>query len=132
VSIPCPPLPLEQSFSIQRVNFSGEIFHGASGTAIYRLAIRLSLIISRLVPVKLCYSQRVLRLFNISGFYPAVFCLPVVVAGLRNACLNRLQYGDDLVLSKPGFAHGDLLGSTLSVSRKISKSEWALLQRYLQ
>lgn len=55
-----------------------------------------------------------------SGFHPAIFSLPVVIAGFRNPGLARLilngstsldglQNGDDLVLSESDFSRGDLL-----------------------
>ncbi|MGY3310595.1 hypothetical protein ACVW06_003620 [Pantoea ananatis] len=63
---------------------------------------------------------RIFHFFNISGFHPAIFSLPVVIAGFRNPGLARLilngstsldglQNGDDLVLSESDFSRGDLL-----------------------
>lgn len=56
---------------------------------------------------------QVFKFFYISGFHATVLRFPVVIAGFGNAGLttdvlhgtsgfNRLQDGDDLVLSKPG------------------------------
>lgn len=63
---------------------------------------------------------KVFHLFDIRGLYTAVLCFPVVVRGFRYsrfaadifdspAYFDGLSYGDDLVLGKLDFAHGDLL-----------------------
>lgn len=63
---------------------------------------------------------KILHLFDIRGFHPAVLCFPVVVRGLRYSRFaadifdgasgfDGFQNGDDLVLSESGFSHGDLL-----------------------
>ncbi|SAD36582.1 Uncharacterised protein [Enterobacter cloacae] len=63
---------------------------------------------------------KVLDLFNIRGLHAAVSGLPVVVCGFRDTSLpadifngssgfNRLNHSDDLILSKTGFTHRDLL-----------------------
>lgn len=64
---------------------------------------------------------KILDLFNIRSLHAALSGLPVVVVGgFRNTGLptnifngssgfNRLNYGNDLMLSKTGFTHSDLL-----------------------
>ncbi|GGD26617.1 hypothetical protein GCM10011513_25050 [Franconibacter daqui] len=63
---------------------------------------------------------KILDLFNIKGFHAAVSGLPVIAGGFRDTGLpakifnsssdfNRLNHGDDLMLSKTGFTHSDLI-----------------------
>lgn len=63
---------------------------------------------------------KIFYLLNIRCFHATVFRLPVIVCGFRDPGLpadvfhcssgfNRLNYRDDLMLSKTGFTHSDLL-----------------------
>ena len=64
--------------------------------------------------------KEILDFLNIRSLHAAVFGLPVVIGGFRDSGLatdifnsssgfNRLNHGDDLMLSKTGFTHSALL-----------------------
>jgi len=80
---------------------------------------------SRLRSANICFRRRFspsrsFIFFDISCFHPAVFRLPVVIAGFRDTCFTAdilnispgfdgLKNSDDLVLSKSDLTHSDLL-----------------------
>lgn len=84
---------------------------------------------------------KVFDFFNIGRFHPAILCLPVVIAGLRNSGLtahildgtsgfDELQNGDDLVFSESDLTHSVLLrgyNKYIGRSLKVNGTETGVL-----